>query len=127
MATTHATSARNAICNAVTALLNGGSANAAGIFRFRTNANAIVSNNALANPAFQNGSGGTAQSNAVSADTNATGGVISSATLEDRDRNVILTANDIRTTAGGDMQGNNLTVGSGATVQILSLSYVAPQ
>lgn len=127
MAVTHSTAARNAAANAVLALLNSGSANTAGIARFRTAANAIVAGMALSNPAFANASAGAAAVNAVTADTAAVGGVIASLTLEDRDRNVVITANDIRTTAGGDLQGNNLTIGAGDTVQLLSLSYVAPQ
>lgn len=127
MSVTHATNARNASANAVLALLNGGSANAAGIARFRTAANAIVAGLALSNPAFANASGGTATAAAITADTNAAGGVINRLTLEDRDRNVVITASDVRTTSGGDLQGNNLTVGVGDTVQLLSLSYVAPQ
>lgn len=127
MAVTHSTAARNAGANAKLALLNGGSANAAGIARFRTSANAVVAGLALSNPAFANAANGTAAANAITADTNAAGGVIASLTLEDRDRNVVITAGDIRTTSGGDMQGNNLTVGAGDTVQILSLSYVESQ
>lgn len=127
MALTHSTAARNAGANAKLALLNGGSANAAGIARFRTNANAIVAGLALSNPAFANAANGIATANAITADTNATAGVISQLTLEDRDRNVVITASDIRTTSGGDLQGNNLTVSNGDTVQILSLSYVESQ
>jgi|JRYI01.1.fsa_nt_gb hypothetical protein len=127
MAVTHSTAARNAGANAKLALLNGGSANAAGIFRFRTSANAVVAGLALSNPAFGNASNGQAAANAITADTNAAGGVISRATLEDRDRNAVITLDDIRTTAGGDMQGNNLTVGAGDTVQVLSLTYVETQ
>lgn len=127
MSVTHSTPARNASANAVLALLNGGSANSAGIARFRTGANAIVAGLALSNPAFANASSGAAVSNAITADTAAPGGVINKLTLEDRDRTVVITASDIRTTSGGDLQGNNLTVGAGDTVQILSLTYVAPQ
>ncbi len=127
MAITHATAVRNAGANAKLALINAGSANAAGIARFRTSANAIVAGLPMSNPAFANAVNGVAAVNSVTADTNAVGGVISRLTLEDRDRNVCITADDIRTTSGGDLQGNNLTVGAGATVQLLSLSYVESQ
>lgn len=127
MAVTHSTPARNAIANSVVDLLDLGSANVAGIARFRTSANAVVAGMALANPAFGNAASGVATSNAITPDTNAAGGTIASLTLEDRDRAVVITANDIRTSAGGDMQGNSLTVGVGATVQIQSLQYIAPQ
>jgi hypothetical protein len=127
MAVSHSTNVRNAGANAKLALLNGGSANAAGIARFRTAANVIVAGLALSNPAFANASNGVATAAAITADTNAVGGVIAILTLEDRDRNVCITASDIRTTSGGDLQGNNLTVGAGDTVQILSLSYVESQ
>jgi hypothetical protein len=127
MALTHSAAVRNAGANAKLALLNAGSANAAGIARFRTSANAIVAGLALSNPAFANAVNGVATANAITNDTNAAGGVIARLTLEDRDRNVCITADDIRTTSGGDLQGNNLTVTAGDTVQILSLSYVESQ
>lgn len=127
MAVTHSTPARNAICAAVLALLNTGSANTAGIFRFRTSANAVVSANPFANPAFGSPTAGQAAANPLTADTNAVGGTIARATLEDRDRVAHITLDDIRATSGGDMQGNTLVVAAGATVQILSLNYIAPQ
>jgi hypothetical protein len=127
MALTHSTPARNAGANAKLALLNGGAANAAGIARFRTSSNVIVADLPLSNPAFANAVNGVATANAITSDTNADGGVIDRLTLEDRDRNVVITAADIRTSAGGDMQGNNLTVSPGDTVQILALSYVETQ
>lgn len=127
MAVTHSTAARNAIVTAVAALLNAGSANTAGIFRFRSAANAVIAGLALSNPAVASPSSGVGTFNAISPDTNAAGGTIASATLEDRDRAVVITINDIRTTVGGDMQGNSLTISAGATVAIQSLSYVAPQ
>jgi hypothetical protein len=127
MALTHSTNARNAGANAKLALLNAGAANAAGIARFRTSANVIVADLPLSNPAFASAVNGVATANAITSDTNADGGVIDRLTLEDRDRNVVITALDIRTSAGGDMQGNNLTVTLGDTVQILALSYVETQ
>lgn len=127
MSVTHSTAVRNAMVNAGLALLNGGSANSAGIARFRTAANAIVAALPLSNPAFGNAANGSATANAITADTAAAGGIIARLTLEDRDRVTCVTADDIRTTAGGDLQGNNLTVGAGDTVQLLSLSYVGPQ
>jgi hypothetical protein len=87
----------------------------------------IVADLPLSNPAFANAVNGVATANAITSDTNADGGVIDRLTLEDRDRNVVITAADIRTSAGGDMQGNNLTVSPGDTVQILALSYVETQ
>lgn len=127
MAVTHDTATRNAGANAKLALLNGGSTNASGIARFRTAANAIVAGLIASNPAFANAANGVAVAAAFTADTNAAGGVITNLTLEDRDRVVRISLSDIRTTSGGDMQGNNLTVGVGDTVQILSLSYVESQ
>lgn len=127
MAVVHATAARNAIANAVVDLLDVGSANTAGIARFRSSANAVVAALPLTNPAFGNASSGVATAAAITPDTAAAGGTIASLTLEDRDRNIVLTINDIRTTVGGDMQGNSLTVTAGATVAIQSLQYVAPQ
>lgn len=127
MALTHATFVRNAGANAKLALLNGGNANAAGIARFRTAGNAVVAGLALSNPAAAAASNGVALFNTITADTNAVGGTVARLTLEDRDRTICMTLDDIRTTSGGDMQGNNLTVASGATVQILSLQYVECQ
>jgi hypothetical protein len=127
MAVVHSTAARNAIVTAVAALLNAGSANAAGIARFRTAANAVVAALPLTNPAVGAPSSGVGTFAAITSDTNAAGGTIASLTLEDRDRATVLTINDIRTTVGGDMQGNSLTVSAGATVAIQSLQYIAPQ
>lgn len=126
MATTHSTAARNASANAVLALLNGGSANAAGIARFRAANDSIVAGLNLSTTAFAAAVNGTATANAISADTNAPGGTIAKLTLEDRDRAIHITAGDVRTTAGGDMQGNALNVTAGDTVEITSLQYAAP-
>lgn len=127
MSLVHSTAARNAMVTAVTGLLNAGSTNAAGIVRFRTSANAIVAGLNLTNPAVGAPVAGVGTFAAIASDTNAAGGVIASATFEDRDRNVVFTANDIRTTAGGDMQGGTLTITTASTVSVTSLTYTAPQ
>lgn len=126
MSVTHSTVARNAAATAVLSLLNQGAANAAGIARFRTSADVVVAGLNLTNPAFAAPVNGTAAANAISPDTNAVGGTIAKMTLEDRDRAIHITAGDLRTTTGGDMQGNSLTVQPGDTVEITSLQYQAP-
>lgn len=126
MAVQHSAQARNAAAAAVLALLNQGSANPAGIARFRTSADVIVAALNLSNPAAAAPVNGVAAFNAISPDTNAIGGTVAKLTLEDRDRSIHITAGDMRTTAGGDLQGNSLTITAGDTVELLSLSYAAP-
>lgn len=125
MAATHSTSARNASVSGVTALLNQGSANAAGILRFRQANDAIVAGCNLSNPACAAPSNGVAAFNSISNDANAPGGTISRVTIEDRDRNIVITLSDIRTTAGGDMQGAALVIEAASIVSVSALSYAA--
>lgn len=126
MATTHSTPARNAVAAAVMGLLNQGSANAAGIMRFRTSGDAVVAACNLSNPAAAAPSNGVAGFNPISNDTNAVGGSVAKATVEDRDRNIVLTLSDIRTTSGGDLQGSTTTITAGDIVSVSALSYSAP-
>lgn len=126
MSVTHSTAARNAATDAVTALIG-----ASGKLKFRLAGTVAAPGTAVATlllspTAFQAAAGGTATSNALASDTNATGNAtaVSTATLETSDGTVVIhcavaaSASDINMT-------NGLTIAAGDTVSCASLTYTA--
>lgn len=126
MAVTHSTAARNAACDAVTALIG-----ASGRLRFRLSGTVgapgtSVANLALSVTAFGASATGTATASAITSDTNAAGNAspVATATLETSGGTVVIhcavaaSASDINLT-------NGLTIASGDTVSCSSLTYTA--
>lgn len=126
MAVTHTTAARNAATDAVTALIG-----ASGNLKLRLTGTVGAPGTAAATlplsaTAFGASSSGTATSNAITSDTNATGNAspVATATLETSGGTVVIhcavaaSGSDINMTGG-------LTIGSGATVSCSPIIYTA--
>lgn len=126
MSVTHSTAARNAACDAVTALIG-----ASGNLKFRLSGTVgspgtAVATCPLSADAFGDASSGTATANAISSDTNATGNAspVATATLETSAGTVVIhcavagSGSDINMT-------NGLTIAAGDTVSVSSLTYTA--
>lgn len=116
------TAARNAACNGVVDLLDAGSG--AGALVFRTSASVEVATLPLSDPAFGNASTGVATADAITPDTNATGGTTDRATLEDSDTNDYITASV--GTSGADINLSSVAIGPGDTVSMTSLTVTMP-
>lgn len=120
------TSVRNDVADAVVDAIDAGSTNAQGQLVFQTAANATVALLELNNPAFGSATGGVATANLSPqpADTNAAGGTITKFEIQDRDEAWVIrgTAN----ASNGDILLTSDTIGSGETIQLVSLTYTAP-
>lgn len=121
MTVTHSAQARNDIADAILALIDAGGA---GKLIFRTSGDAEV-----ATLTFSVTSGVVAAEiltfNAITDDTNATGGVVAKATIEDDSSNAVVLTDSVLT-SGGDINLSSLTVGATDTVSCSALTYTAP-
>jgi hypothetical protein len=126
MAVTHSVAARNAAANAVVDILDTGTGAAEGSLIIQTAGSAEVATLPLSNPAFGNASSGTATANAITSDTNATGGTAAKAALRDRDDVETILCSVTASGGGGDIIISNTSVGAGDTVSCSSLTYSAP-
>lgn len=131
MAITHSTTTRNALANAVDAAVNTGGA---GSLEFQTSASATGvaagSTAEVATITFDTTAFGDAVSGTVTAtsmpqsDTTPTGGTVGAFTIFD--------GNDLRimsgtvAVSGGDINLSSLTISTGDTVTLNSLTYTAP-
>lgn len=126
MAVTHSTTARNSATDAVTALIG-----ASGNLKFRLSGTigspgTVVATCPLSATAFGASASGTATANAITSDTNAVGNAsaVANASLETSGGTlhihcaVAASSSDINMT-------NGLTVASGDTVSVSSLTYTA--
>lgn len=121
-AVTHPTAVRTLLANTVVDLIDAGSA--AGYLEFDTSGDAEVATLPFGDPAFGNAASGVATANAITSDTNATGGTIAKAFAADSDDTpVFLCAVG---TSGSDINLSSLAVGAGDTVAVSSLTYTAP-
>lgn len=121
-AVTHPTSVRNTVANAVVDLIDAGAG--AGTIQFQTSGDVEVATLTYSDPAYGSAAAGTATANSVSSDTNATGGTVAKSKHYDSNSNeVFATAVG---TSGSDINLSSLSVGSGDTVSMSSLTYSAP-
>lgn len=121
----HTTAVRNSIADLVVDLLDVGVVgNANGQLIFRTAGDVEVATLNFANPAFGAAAVGVATANAITSDTNATGGTTTKATLEDRANTEILEATV--GTSGTDIILSSTAIGATDTVSMSSLTYAAP-
>lgn len=125
--TTLSTAARNAACNATVDLIDVGTTNPTGQLVYRTAGDVEVATLTFSNPAYGDAVAGVATANAITSDTSATGGVITKATAEDRDGNIIFTLTVTDVGGGGDIEiAGGTTIGAGATVSCDSLTHTQP-
>lgn len=127
MAVTHSTAARNAATDAVTALI-GSSANLT--FRLAGTIaapGAVVATCPLTTPtAFGASATGTATANAITSDTNAAGNASPVANAAIQTSGAVLVIHCAVAASASDINlTNGLTVASGDTVSVTSLTYTA--
>ena len=125
MAITHETAVRNGLADYINSQVNAGSTNPGGQIVFQTSANAEVATFQMADPAFGGATGGVITANAITDDTNATGGTVTNFKLTDRNGATVLTGTVTATGGGGDITVSSTTIGAGDTVSITSLTYEA--
>ncbi|TDI73860.1 MAG: hypothetical protein E2O82_05095 [Betaproteobacteria bacterium] len=121
MTVTHSAQARNNIADAILALIDAGGA---GKLIFRTSGDAEV-----ATLTFSVTSGVVAAEvltfNAITDDSNATGGTVAKATIEDDSSNAVILTDAVQT-SGGDINLSSLVVAATDTVSCSALTYTAP-
>jgi len=121
-AVTHPTSVRNTVADAVVDLVDAGAG--AGTIQFQTSGQVEVATLTYSDPAYGSAAAGTATANSITSDTNATGGTVAESHHYDSDSTeVFATAVG---TSGSDINLSSLSVGSGDTVSMSSLTYSAP-
>ena len=126
MATTHTTAVRSGISDYVVDLLDGGTTDATGDLVFMTSGDVEVATLALSNPAFGNAASGVATANAISSDTNATGGTTALYKMQNRDNTEIFRGSVTATGGGGDIELSSVVIGASDTVSMSSFTYTAP-
>lgn len=123
MALTHITSLRNQMADLVVDALDAGAG--AGVMLFRTSGNSEVATVTFSDPAFGAAASGIATANAITSDTNATGGIIANFQWRDSDANAVLDGTVTVSGGGGDITMSSTTIGAGDTVEVTSLTYTA--
>lgn len=112
--------ARNAACDAVVDLLDGGSV------QFQTSADAEVATLDLANPAFGSATNGTATANSITADTDAAGGEITKAVFRDSSDSAVFEVTVTASGGGGTIEMSSVNIGEGDTVSLTSYTHTQP-
>lgn len=116
------TSTRNAACDAIVDLIDAGAG--AGTLVFETGADVEVATLTFSDPSFGGAVAGVATANAITSDTNATGGTIAQASAYDSNSNKIMEFTV--GTSGADINLSSLTIGAGDTVSVSSLTITVP-
>jgi hypothetical protein len=98
-----------------------------GKLKFRTSGDVAVATLTFSNPAFgaANGSG-VATASAITSDTNAAGGTIAKATLENAAGTAKVNCSVTATGGGGDITLSAVVISAGQTVSCSALTYTAP-
>jgi len=112
--------ARDAMVNALTALLN------SGFVRFDTSGDVEVAKCTFGATAFGASAAGVATANAITDDTDANGGTINHALLQNSSSVEILRGTVTTTGGGGDFEGATLVISAAETVSITSLTITQP-
>lgn len=115
---TLANATRSAACDAIVDLLDGGT------LVFETSIDGEVATLTFGTPAFGAASDGVATANAITSDTNATGGTISKAMFVTSGAADVLQATV--GTSGAEINLSSLSVTAGDTVSISSLTVTVP-
>lgn len=121
-AVTHPTGVRNTLADTVVDLIDAGAG--AGTLEIQTSGDVEVATLTFSDPAFGSAAAGTATANAITDDTNATGGTAAKFEANDSDSNQVFLG--AVSTSGSDINLSSVSIGSGDTVSITSLTYSAP-
>lgn len=113
---TLSTDGRNLLANAIADALDSGDV------QFQTSGDVGVATCAFAATAFGAAAAGVVTAAAISDDTNATGGTIEHATLLQSDTTPLVELTCTATGGGGEITLPSLSIGSGDTVSVSSLS-----
>lgn len=124
MTTTLATATRNAACDAIVDLVDGGSTDANGDLVIQTSGDVEVATLAMSNPAFAAAADGVATANSISDDTNATGGTAANFILQNRDNTEVIRGDC--GTSGAELNLSSLSIGAGDTVSVSELTCTVP-
>lgn len=116
------TNARNAANDAVGNLLDGGSTNASGARVLQTSGAVEVATLVASDPFYGASASGVKDTNAMTSDTNATGGTVAQYSDQDRDRTEIMHGTVTASGGGGELIMSSLSVGAGDTVEQTSAS-----
>lgn len=121
---THPTGVRNTLCNTVVDLLDADSPTP-GTLEFQTVGSVEVATCTFGDPAFGAATGGTATANAITSDTNATGGTIAQFVAQDGTGDDVFLGSVTAPAGGGDIELSSVTPSGGDTVGMDSLTYSA--
>ena len=122
MALTLTTAARNAICDALTAAIDGGTG--AGYLEFQTASDVEAATLLFSATSFAAATGGQATANAINNDAGATGGTVDRFRIYDGDGVEILQGTV--STTGADINLNTVTISAASVVSISSLIITQP-
>lgn len=123
MAVTHPTAVRTGIANHVVDQLDEGTP--PGNLVFRTSGDVEVATLPFSATAFGAAANGVATAAAITSDTNATGGTIAKATLENAAGTAKINCSVTATGGGGDIELSSVVVSAGQTVSVSALTYTA--
>jgi hypothetical protein len=126
MGITLSTPARNAACDAIVDLVDGGTGDANGDLVFMTSGDSEVATLALAAPAFGASSTGTATANTIADDASATGGTTALFKIQNKSNSEIFRGTVTATGGGGDIEMSSVVVGATDTVSVSSLTATMP-
>lgn len=124
MAVTHTTATRNALADLIAARVDAGAG--AGTLVFQTAGDVEVATLTFSDPSFAAAAAGVITANAITSDSNATGGTIAKARFFDSDTVEVLACSVTATGGGGDIELNSVVVSAGQSVSVSSLTYAAP-
>lgn len=123
MAITHNPTIRNGLAENISTAVDAGAG--AGQIVIQTSADAEVATLTFSSPAFAAASSGAIVANAITDDTNASGGTADKFDVTDSAGTVVYSGTVTATGGGGDLELSSLSIGAGDTVSISSLTYTA--
>ena len=126
MALTHATSVRNTLAESISTAVDAGTGN--GVIEVQDSGGAVLGTVTFQAPAFAAATSGAIDANTPLTDeTNATSGTAAQFKVKDSDGNLVYDGTITQTGNGGDLELDNTSITSGATISISSWTYTAPQ
>lgn len=125
MTISHAAATRNALASAYAAQVDAGTTYAGGRLVFKTSGDVEVATLILSATSFAAPSNGVIVANAISPDTNATGGTVAKFSIESRAGAETLSGTVTASGGGGDITLSSTGIGAGDTVSVTSLTYEA--